>query len=93
MKLTPGQVSELRSAENVRGSVVVLNESRPVFRVAITFAAFERAQVLTHAQALPPSLMWYVASSNPSRVELITTHPEWFAELEEMIDAARRAVR
>lgn len=93
MKLTPGQVAELKDAKNVRGSIIDGTMSKPVFLVTISFSAFERVQVLTHAQSMPPSMMWYVASSNPNRVELHTTHPEWFVELEEMIDVARRASR
>jgi len=90
MRLSPGQVAELRSWKNVRGSTLVDRDLEPLFLVAVTFAALERAQALAAARALPPALVWYVVSSTPSRVEIHSTQPEWFVELEEMIEDARR---
>lgn len=91
MRLTPGQVAELRGERNVRGTVHVDRDQLVLFLVAISYAAFERLQVLAHARSLSPGLVWYVHEANPNRVELHTTHPEWFVELEDMIDAARRS--
>lgn len=91
MRLTPGQVEELRGPANVRGAAIDGNMPTPLFRVVVDHTAFERVQVLTHARALPSGLAWYVALSHPSGVELHTTRPEWFVEMQEMINAQRRA--
>lgn len=93
MKLTPGQIADLQSPANVRGAILVGNDATPLFRVAIAYHTFERAQVLTAATSLPIGLVWYVSVANPDRVELHTTHPEWFVELEEQINASRRPNR
>lgn len=90
MKLTPGQVAELKSTKNVRGFLADGDRQVPVYLVAISFHTFERVQMLTSENALPGGILWYVVFSTPTRVELFTTQPEWFVELEDQIDATRR---
>lgn len=84
MRLTPGQVEELRSAKYIRGR----DAAGVIYGVSVTLIAFERAQELTALGAVDAT--WYVVSTAPNRVEIHTSHPEWFAELEEKIDDARR---
>lgn len=90
MKLTPGQISELRGDKNVRGSVLAGVIPVPLYLVSVQYLTFERAQILTNAKAMPPGMVWYLASANPTRVQLHTTQPEWFVELEDRIEDARR---
>lgn len=89
MRLSPGQVADLRAPKNARGQV----GGAVLYSVVVEMSTFERAQVLTTEGAVQPELSWYVASYSPNRMELHTTHPEWFAELEEKINAARRPAR
>ncbi len=84
MRLTPGQVERLRDSKNVRGR----DANGTIYVVAVTLQAFERAQELTAIGAVEAT--WYVVSTAPNRVEIHTSHPEWFAELEEKIDDVRR---
>ena len=90
MKLTPGQIAELRSDGNVRGLTIVDRVQEPLYLVVVGHQAFQRAQQLSNLQALPPGLVWYVAGAAATRVEIHATQPEWFAELEETIQDARR---
>ena len=88
--ITPQHKAELRSSSRIRGSTWVADNLLPVYTVLISDAVFERAQILADAMAIPPHVFWCVAYMAPNRVELHTTAPEWFAEMEDMINAARR---
>jgi len=87
VRLTPGQIADLRSAKNVRGS----QSGRAFYLVSIKFETFERVQVLGNLGEL--HAMWYYMSSDGVRVQLMTDVPEWFVELEGQIEDARRAPR
>lgn len=93
MRLTPGQIAELRAPKNIRGGIVDGTLPRALYLVAVSYAVLERTQLLADAASLPEAMTWYVHQANPNRVELHTTHPEWFAELEGMIEDARRPQR
>lgn len=93
MQLTPSQVAELRSDTNVRGSIHASGEQRVLYLVVIAYTTLSRVQVLANARSLPNHVVWYVVTANPNRVELHTTAPEWFVELEEQMNAARRPVQ
>lgn len=91
MRLTPGQIAELRSDGNVRGFCYSSATAgmAVLYRVVVDYATLERAQVLANNRTMPPTV-WYVAGPAAARVEIHTTNPEWFAELQEMIADARR---
>lgn len=93
MKLTPGQIAELRDVKNVRGLTTVAGVMHPMYTVMVSNAALARIQQLTAELAMPEKMAWQTAHMNPDRIEIYTTRPEWFVELEEMINAARRPVQ
>lgn len=93
MKLTPNQIAELRSSTNVRGMTTVAGVMMPVYSVMVTNSTLTRVQQLTAELSMPERMAWHCAYMNPDRVEIYTTRPEWFVELEEMINAARRPVQ
>lgn len=91
MPITPGQISELRSIRNVRGTIEGgLGIEKTLYAVTVDYAVLARAQELASLGALPPGLVWYLSSGDPNRATLHANKPEWFVELEEMINDARR---
>ena len=89
MRLTPQQVADLRADKNVRGQI----GGAVLYQVLVRFETFERVQVLTNLGELSGAgadVMWYCMSSSGQQVNLLTTKPEWFAELEWRIEDARR---
>lgn len=58
---------------------------RPAAKVLISHQTLLRLQTLTAAEAVPADLAWYMSDSDPFRAAVITTMPEWVANLEEMI--------
>lgn len=89
--MTPAQVVELHQSRNVRGQLID-GERGPttIFAVIVQYATYSRAQELTKEKATPDTLVWYTAYLGPTHVEVHTNRPEWFVEMEEMIDASRR---
>lgn len=91
--LTPGQIAELRSDIRVRGTMWVDGGLHPAYTIRIGNATMERVQVLANARAVPQHVSWFAVMMAPDRVEIYTTAPEWFAEIEEQINAARRPIQ
>lgn len=88
--MNPGRLAELRSAKAVRGGLMVGTVCQVLYMVTVTNGTYARAQELTHEGALPTDLVWLTWDASPGRVEVHTNRPEWFVELEEMIDASKR---
>jgi hypothetical protein len=87
MRLTPGQVAELRASKNVRGQTLESGEWQAMFQVSISYDCLTRAQELTLLGRVPS---WNLVQAMPSRCDVHTTAPEWFVELEEKINESRR---
>lgn len=90
MTLSPAHVAALRADDRVVGSVFVAGELRTSYSVSVDVAVLERVRVLANARAVPQHVAWSVDSMTQSRVVIYTTAPEWFAEIEEALNAARR---
>lgn len=88
MRLTPGQVAELRSAPNVRGQTLESGEWQALFLVVVSYDTLKRAQELTLLGRVPT---WSLVTASPARCEVYTTAPEWFVELEDKINESRRS--
>lgn len=72
---------------NVRGLV----GGRPLYGVRISLFALQRAQALSLLDgATPADMTWFVTANQGTHVEIATTHPVWFAELDRKIEDAKR---
>ena len=86
MIITPDQIAMLRSPEKVRGAL----SGTILYGVGVSQQAYSRVCALTAICAIPETLVWYTAGSTTNRFELHTNQPEFFIELEQRIDDARR---
>ena len=85
MRLTPGQVADLKSAKNIRGRI----GSEVLYALLVRFETLERVQQLADLGEGPPG-SWYTTGGDTARATIATSSPEWWVELEEKIDALRR---
>lgn len=91
MPVSPENVKALRATRNIRGTIYgPADIEKTLFVVTIDYAVMSRTQELAELGALPYGLVWYLAHGDPNRATLHTNKPEWFVELEEMINDARR---
>lgn len=86
--LTPGQIAELRSGSNCCGCDPVHG---PLYLVRILPNTYKRVQELTALMEVHGILWQHSGRDDGRRLEcLMTTHPEWFVELERKIEDANR---
>lgn len=88
MQLTPAHVAALRAVENIRGKI----GSDVLYAAAVKHFTFARALELT-SLGDAPEVVWLYTGGDAARVALVTNRPEWFAELELLIDETRSSRR
>ena len=86
MIITQDQIASLHSPDKVRGRVAGV----VMFSISVSLLTFARACELSVIDAIPVELTWYAVGSTTGRVELHTNQPEFFVELEQRIEDARR---
>lgn len=87
--MSPADEAWLTNPKNCRGKI----GSAKLYSVTVRTETWERAQMLTALDELPADIVWMTALLSTGRAEVHTNNPVWFVNLEEQIDAARRAPR